>query len=147
MKILFVSSRGGHFKELMCVYSIIDKQRNEIKIATVKDISTNKADYILSDILRNPISFFKNLYESIKIIIDFKPNLIISTGSGTTLNICILGKIINSKVIYIDSLARIKDLSLTGKIIYKLRIANKFLVQWKNLIEKYPRAEYWGRII
>jgi hypothetical protein len=42
-------------------------------------------------------------------------------------------------------MAKIKELSGTGNNVYK--IADKFYVQWKNLAEKYDKAEYIGRLI
>lgn len=47
-------------------------------------------------------------------------------------------------IVYVESLARVQTLSLTGKILY--RIADRFLVQWEGLREKYPRALWYGRL-
>ena len=48
------------------------------------------------------------------------------------------------KVIYVESYTRLKDLSLSGKIIYPL--ADLFVVQWKQLAHKYPKAVYGGAL-
>ncbi|MCC7552644.1 hypothetical protein KO317_03180 [Candidatus Micrarchaeota archaeon] len=147
MKIILISSRGGHFKELMRIASVLDKKNNIIKVTVLKQDTKNKADYYISDISRNFINFLKNFIESLKILTKLKPDIIISTGSGTTLNFCIFGKILtNSKIIYVDSVTRVTDLSLCGKIIYTLKISDKLLIQWPNLQKKYPKTEYWGRL-
>ena len=44
-----------------------------------------------------------------------------------------------------ESIARVKSLSLSGKLLYP--IADKFMVQWPDLLAKYPRARYIGFVI
>lgn len=50
-------------------------------------------------------------------------------------------------IFYIESIARVKKLSLSGLLLYKLRIADQFFVQWPQLKQKYPRACYAGRLM
>ncbi|KAF8652924.1 hypothetical protein HU200_062353 [Digitaria exilis] len=52
-----------------------------------------------------------------------------------------------SSIFYIESIARVKKLSLSGLLLYKLRIANQFFVQWPQLQQKYPRAYYAGHLL
>jgi beta-1,4-N-acetylglucosaminyltransferase len=46
----------------------------------------------------------------------------------------------NIKIIFIESFCRVEKLSLTGKLLYP--IVDRFLVQWKEHLVKYQRAEY-----
>uniref|UniRef100_A0A0E0D284 UDP-N-acetylglucosamine transferase subunit ALG14 n=1 Tax=Oryza meridionalis TaxID=40149 RepID=A0A0E0D284_9ORYZ len=52
-----------------------------------------------------------------------------------------------SSIFYIESIARVKKLSLSGLLLYKLRIADQFFVQWPQLQQKYPRACYAGSLM
>ena len=52
----------------------------------------------------------------------------------------------HTRVVYVESIARVATLSLTGKILYKARLADGFFVQWPKLTAAYPRAEYAGRL-
>ena len=52
-----------------------------------------------------------------------------------------------SSIFYIESIARVKKLSLSGLLLYKLRMADQFFVQWPQLQQKYPRAQYAGRLM
>ena len=45
-------------------------------------------------------------------------------------------------IVFVESFCRVKKLSLTGRILYFF--ADKFIVQWPDLVNKYPRAEYLG---
>ena len=44
------------------------------------------------------------------------------------------------KFVYVESLARVRTLSLTGKLVYPL--TDVFLVQWPSLLDRYPDAVY-----
>ena len=68
-----------------------------------------------------------------------------STGAHTGGIMCYIAKFFGSKIIYIETLAKTKNLSITGKNMYK--IADKFYVQWKELEEKYDKAIYIGRLM
>ncbi|KAF9154909.1 UDP-N-acetylglucosamine transferase subunit [Mortierella sp. AD011] len=48
-------------------------------------------------------------------------------------------------LIFIESFARVKTLSLAGKLLYHL--CDVFLVQWPDLRGRYPRAQYIGTLV
>ncbi|GJN11538.1 hypothetical protein PR202_ga29737 [Eleusine coracana subsp. coracana] len=52
-----------------------------------------------------------------------------------------------SSIFYIESIARVQRFSLSGLLLYKLRIADQIFVQWPQLQQKYPRAQYAGRLM
>ena len=43
---------------------------------------------------------------------------------------------------FVESFARVQALSLTGKLLYPL--ADRFVVQWPQLVQKHSAAEYLG---
>lgn len=47
---------------------------------------------------------------------------------------------------YLESIARVSSLSLSGRILYDLRLANLFFVQWPDLQNRFPRSSYVGRL-
>ena len=51
------------------------------------------------------------------------------------------------RVAYVESIARVYRLSLTGKILNRTRLADAFFVQWEDLRGAYPRATYAGRLM
>jgi len=48
--------------------------------------------------------------------------------------------------VYLESIARTRRLSLTGKILYNLRLPDTLLVQWPELLASYPRCRFAGRV-
>ncbi|KAK6358873.1 UDP-N-acetylglucosamine transferase subunit [Orbilia brochopaga] len=50
-----------------------------------------------------------------------------------------------TRVIYVESFARVTTLSLSGKLL--LPVADRFLVQWPQLADKYQGAEHLGFLV
>lgn len=84
------------------------------------------------------------------LMIQIRPQVILCNGPGTCIPLCIIAfffKVFGirwSSIFYVESIARVRRLSLSGLILYKLRIADQFFVQWPQLQRKYPRAQYVG---
>ena len=50
------------------------------------------------------------------------------------------------RIVYVESIARVASLSLSGKILYHARMADAFFVQWPDLQRRFPRSRYKGRL-
>ncbi|CAL1401327.1 unnamed protein product [Linum trigynum] len=79
-----------------------------------------------------------------------RPEVVLCNGPGTCVPLCVIAflfKVVGirwSCIFYVESIARVKKLSLSGLLLYKLRIADQFFVQWPQLQRKYPRSHYVG---
>ena len=138
-RVLFISSTGGHLSEMMKLSSCFDKY--EYYIVTEK----TKSNLSLRDKYGKRVSFLvygtkDHLFSYFKI----HPDYIITTGTHTAGPICYFGKIFGSRVIYIETFANITTKTITGKLIYP--IADLFVVQWKSMLELYPKAKFGGWI-
>lgn len=146
VKLLFISASGGHLEELMMLSPLMKKYPSII--VTEKTKFKNKADYYMLQagakhkpvILRNLINFILAIY----IFIKERPTHIISTGGIIVVPFVILSKLPKSKIIFIETFARVYDGTRTGKFVYKH--ADLFIVQWKSLLKVYPNAIYGGSI-
>lgn len=152
-KVLFVSSTGGHLTELLRLEPLF-KEYNYLLVTeatdTTKDMSKKyNMDYLMYGSRFYPFKYIfvviYNIFKCLKILIKFKPDTIVSTGAHTGGIMCFIGKLFKAKIIYIETLAKIDSLSITGKNVYK--IADKFYVQWKSLADKYEKVEYIGRLM
>ncbi|KAJ7188164.1 glycosyltransferase family 1 protein [Mycena filopes] len=78
-------------------------------------------------------------------------DVLILNGPGTCFTLCIavyVNKFLGlpaPRVIYIESFARVDSLSLSGKLLYPF--VDRFIVQWKQLQEKVPGAEFRGLLV
>lgn len=150
IKICFVASSGGHLEEIACLKEVEEKYESFLitEKGSFNEINFTKKKYYFKQINRKEIfflfKFIKNFFINFFILLKEKPNFIISTGALVTIPTCLLGKLMRKKIIYIESFARIDNLSITGKIMY--RISDVFIVQWNELLEYYPKAIYLGGI-
>ena len=151
-KVIFVASSGGHLSEILKLKELFNEY--EYLLVTEKTHITSKLDeeynmeYLKYGPNRNKIKYMGSvLYNTFKCIkiLKFNPKTVISTGAQVGGIMCFFAKLLSKRVIYIESLAKVKTLSTTGKMVYPF--ANKFYVQWESLEKKYKKAEYLGRLM
>lgn len=173
-KTLIIFGSGGHTSEMLqliknlnnnnlynpCYYILANTDKtSENKIKSMNISLTNNAKWIyiqrsrevkqsyITTIFTTLISFF----ESLLLLIQLKPEVIICNGPGTCVPLCyaafifkVFGYFTYIKIIFVESFCRVETLSLTGKLLYY--ISDLFIVQWPHLINKYPKAKYIGVI-
>lgn len=154
-KVIFTSSSGGHLTELLKLEKLFNEY--EYLLVTEKTDVTEKLkdkyniDYLMYGsrfyMLKYIFVVIYNIIKCIGIVLSFKPDTVVTTGAHTGGILCYVAKILRpkTKIIYIESLAKVNSLSMTGKNVYK--IADKFYVQWRGLTEIYDKAEYIGRLM
>ncbi|MBE2975904.1 PssD/Cps14F family polysaccharide biosynthesis glycosyltransferase [Priestia megaterium] len=151
MKVCLVSSTGGHLIELKKIMPAI--QQYEFFFVTEQSEMSNELKnefkvYYLVQQERKNIHIIKNLlvniFKSINVLIKEGPDVIISTGAGAVFPLCLFGKMLGKKIIYIESFAKVNSPSLTGKLVYKF--ADEFYIQWESLKSFYPKAKYRGSL-
>ena len=88
---------------------------------------------------------FKNTLYSLFLFIKYNPKNIITTGTHTVVPMCYIGYLFNRKIIYIESYAKSKTPTLSGRLVYP--IANTFVIQWKSMQKHYQRPFIGGGFI
>lgn len=153
-KVLFISSTGGHFNELMQLSPLFEKY--DYYIVTEKDEMTktykekykNRISYMLygtrAHLFKYIFQFIINCFITVFLFIKIRPKYIVTTGTHTAGPMCILGKVFRRKIIYIETFANKNTKTATGKLIYKF--ADMFIVQWEEMLELYPKAVLGGSI-
>ena len=149
-KICIICSSGGHLEEVKQLNKVIQKYDCYF-VTTRTDATKNDKNYkyLINDFdRRNIFKYFIKLLsmfkEQKKIFKAENPDVILTTGAGLVLPTCLFAKMKKKKIIYIESYARIKKLSKTGLLMYNF--ADKFIVQRKELLDKYPKSIYGGVI-
>lgn len=70
------------------------------------------------------------------------PDVIVTNGPATAVIVVLAAMVLKyfaiappwtMKTVYVESWARVKTLSLSGKVLLKLRICDRFIVQWETL--------------
>ncbi len=101
-------------------------------------------------------------FACIRVVLFARPDLLLVNGPGTCLPLCVAAWLLrtfvgiptcgllfpsSARIVFVESVCRVKGLSLTGKILYHLRIADAVHVQWRELKDRHPRAEYVGVLL
>lgn len=146
MKVLAIASIGGHWIQLL-------RLRPAFQDMDVVFVSTNKSFaslvvpypfYAIKDFSRkNKLDIIKGFFEILKIIRKERPSTIITTGAAPGLIAIIVGRLLFCKTIWIDSLANVEELSMSGKI--AIKFANKVYTQWAHL--ESEKVTYAGSVI
>lgn len=93
---------------------------------------------------RNVKNLIKNTWLAWKVLRLERPDLIVSSGAAVAVPFFYLGKLMGAKLIYIEVFDRIDKPTLTGKLVYP--ITDRFIVQWEEQKQVYPKAMNLGSI-
>lgn len=148
MKVCLVGSSGGHLTHLYMLKPFWEQNERfwvtfnkEDAKSMLKDERVYSCYYPTN---RNLLNLIKNTFLAIKILSKEKPDLLISSGAAVAVPFFYIAKIMGKKLIYIEVFDRINKPTLTGKLVYP--ITDKFIVQWEEMKEVYPKAVNLGSI-
>ena len=149
LKICLAASAGGHLTQLLKLSGCWNDNEvfcvSTLKSA-VKKIQKFGRYYIIGECNReHPWQVLKVLKNCLGIILKEKPDVIISTGAGPACLLCIVGKLLRAKIIWIDRIANVERLSLSGRIIRPF--ANLILTQWPEVAKQYKSVYYAGNLL
>lgn len=147
-KICLVGSSGGHLTHLYMLKPFWqDKDRFWVTFNKEDARSILQGERMISCYFptnRSLKALIINARLACKILRKERPNLIISSGAAVAVPFFYFGKLFGAKTIYIEVFDRIDKPTMTGKIVYP--IADKFVVEWEEMKQVYPKAINLGSI-
>lgn len=164
---MFACSEGGHFSQMMALHELFGKYdsvlvtdnfraskkmpelKNIERIEFVGGYANARKSHAGSKHSDNRITFFfgylKLFFQCGKVIRKVRPKVLVSTGSNVAVPLFFLGKLMGTRLVYVESRARVYTKSMTGKLIEGL--CDKVIVQWKEMLNVYKNAEYFGTLV
>lgn len=147
MKILAVSSKGGHWIQLLRLMPAFEGADVEF-ISTNQSFSTmveGKKIHTISDGNRwNKYGLVKCFFNILSIVRKSKPDVIITTGAAPGLMAIVVGRLFGAKTIWIDSVANCEQVSMSGRIATK--VAHIVYTQWSHLAEE-NKIKFNGNVL
>ncbi|MDR3189826.1 MAG: polysaccharide biosynthesis protein [Lactobacillaceae bacterium] len=145
-KICLIASSGGHYEEV----KVLGQLQADFNVFVVTErlayTQPGDADYFIKQVNRREKLFVINMlivaWQSLRIFIKEKPDVIISTGALAVIPMFIIGKICRRQLIFVESFAKVNSATMTGKFL--ARFVNDFYVQWEPMLAVYPKAKYIG---
>jgi UDP-N-acetylglucosamine:LPS N-acetylglucosamine transferase len=146
--VCLAASAGGHMNELL-------RMEAAWRGARVFFVTTNavvegelraKYDcpvYVAAECNRHsPLRLFSSFAGCAGAIRRERPDVVLSTGAATGVIACILGKLTGARVVWVDSIANVERVSLSGRIAGLF--ADVFVVQWPHLAG--GKLEFHGQL-
>jgi hypothetical protein len=146
--ICIISSAGGHLTEALKATSLLKdypKFYVTFYLPHIPDYLLSDECYFVEDPHISPWKYLVNFFQSFKIYLKKRPKIIITTGAGIAIPMCIIGKFFGAKILFIESGAKVINPSRTAKVLY--RIADLSIVQWQPLLKYLPKSIYGGHLI
>ena len=148
MKVCLVGSSGGHLTHLYMLKPFWqNKERFWVTFDKADAQSLLEGENMYPCYYptnRNIKNLIRNTIVAWKVLRKEKPDLIISSGAAVAVPFFYLGKLFGAKTIYIEVFDRIDASTVTGKLVYP--IADKFIVEWEEMLNVYPKAINLGSI-
>lgn len=154
MKLVVGASAGGHANELEI---LLRAARTSWPVEPSAFVTTmqitadgfarhGKPVHIVGEAdRRKPLEAVKVLFRTLLIAARVRPSVVVTTGSMPLAVFCIWSKLLGAKIVWIDSVAQIDHMSVSGR--FMRRIADLCLVQWPDLVHQYPGVEYSGELL
>lgn len=153
-KVILICSDGGHLAQILELKDMFVKY--DYLLVTEKTPTTLPLKEKFNMVFlygrsvgkKRGVEFFRktllNFFLSLKLLIKYYPKVVITTGSHTAVPMCLLGKLLGMKIVWILSFARVNSRAFSADIIYPL--SDKFIIQWPGVKHIYKKSIYLGGI-
>lgn len=146
--VLLVCSPGGHLLQLLALRRAWDGFSNawvSLGRADARSLlADDRAYFAYGPTNRNIPHFFRNLFMAVRLLRRLRPRVIVTTGAGVAVPFAWIGRMLGARVVYIESLSRVDDVSLSCRLISP--VADRVYGQWPEFVRAYPHARYAGSV-
>jgi len=133
-RVVAIASGGGHWVQLCHLRPVLDGL--DVHYVSVDRSYSHDVRgeplYVVRDASRwNKLGLIVQALQVLRIMLYLRPDVVISTGAAPGYFALMFGKILGAKTVWIDSLANVEELSLSGQRVR--RYADLWLTQWPHL--------------
>jgi UDP-N-acetylglucosamine:LPS N-acetylglucosamine transferase len=149
MKLCLAASAGGHLSQMLAVADAY--QGCQAFCVTSLEVGADKLrrfgpTHVVGECNRNqPLRTLGVTWKCLSLILRERPDVVFSTGAAPGLLLCIFGRMLGARVVWMDSIANSLKLSLSGRLVRPF--AHLVLSQWPEVAARYPGVEYAGEVI
>ncbi|HJA64937.1 MAG TPA: UDP-N-acetylglucosamine--LPS N-acetylglucosamine transferase [Candidatus Mediterraneibacter cottocaccae] len=147
-KVCLVCSSGGHLAHLYLLRPFWEgKERFWVtfdKPDARSVLSGEKVYPCYYPTNRNLFNLVRNTILAVKVLLRERPDLIVSSGAAVAVPFFWIGKILGCSTVFIEVFDRRNSSTLTGRLVYP--VADRFIVQWEEMKDIYPKALNFGSL-
>jgi len=142
-RVLAVSSGGGHWVQLLRIADAF--QKSDVTFVTTHasyrpQVARHNFHAINDSSRSDKLGLVKTAVQLARIVWIEKPDIVVSTGAAPGYIALRIGRLIGAKTVWLDSIANVDELSLSGKKVG--RYADLWLTQWPHL--ESPGGPHYG---
>lgn len=170
---MIVLGSGGHTAEMLQLAGSLDRTRYTPRIYVVAETDKMSLTKVIAEeaaspdyrIIRVPrsrevrqsyasavLSTGRAVWAAVPLVWREQPDLVLTNGPGTCVPIVaaaaglrLLGRNQDARLVFVESFCRVKNISLSGKILQWL--VDLFVVQWPGLTAEARGAKYLGKLM
>lgn len=163
--VMFACNQGGHFSQMMALKGLFGRydtvlvtdnlHASKEKTPALREIGCVEYAMAMAEErnnVENKTSRMQSLFEYFALLVEcrkiwkrHRPAVIITTGSNIAVGLFLYAKLKGSKLIFIETRAKVYSKTLTGKLVSWC--SDKIFVQWPEMKKIYPNAEYCGTLV
>jgi len=148
MRVLLVSSSGGHLAQLMCLRPWWEKHdRHWVSFDTgdaVAKLEGEDVTWAHHPTTRSLVNLARNATQARRVLDLYGPDVVVSTGAGVAVPYFWLRDRRRTSAIYLEVYDRVDTRTLTAKLCRPA--TDLFLVQWPEQQRLYPASVLVGEL-
>jgi UDP-N-acetylglucosamine transferase subunit ALG13 len=146
--VLLISDGGGHLFELAALreaWEPFSRTWVTVDVAGSRSLlSGERVTFVPRDRPRSVRHFARHLALALRVLPRERPVAIVTTGGALAVPFAWVGRLLGSRVIYVECGGRADRASLTCRLIAP--IADRVYVQWPHLVQRVRGSRYVGRV-
>lgn len=148
MRVLLVSSSGGHLAQLLRLRPWWERhERLWVTFDTADAVSRLEGEDVLwahHPTTRNLPNLVRNSVLAIRTLDRFRPDLVVSTGAAVAVPFFWFARLVHASTVYLEVYDRIDSRTLTGRLCRP--VSDLFLVQWPEQQKLYASSVLVGQL-
>lgn len=133
-RVLAIASGGGHWVQLLRLRPAFEGARVtyvSVRPAYASDVPGERFIPINDATRWDKVGLARMAFKLLLIMLRVRPTVVISTGAAPGYFAIRLGKLLGAKTIWLDSIANVEEMSMTGTLVKDK--ATLWLTQWPHL--------------
>ena len=156
--VLVVLGEGGHTSEMLNLVDQLDEAHDLHYVLVTEDEMSEsrirrpgtvhrirrpnaKDSAKVAAIVQTAIAQLQSLW----LLARLRPRAVLSSGPAIGIPVAVAAKIFRADVIFVETIARVTGLSMTGRLMR--RLADLYFVQWPGAQDAAPGSLYEGRLV
>ena len=148
MKVMFVSTHGGHLAHLLWLRSWWEEHARVWVVPDTPDtrdrLGAEQAWFLPGRSPRSPLVIAAEVMRASQILRKERPDVLMSAGAGFTVPYFLAAHLMGVPTVFLEVYDRVDKPTLTGRFVS--RIATRVLVQWPQQARFYPGAVCVGTL-